>query len=187
MDLEKIVIIGSSGAGKTTFAMALGLILKMKVFHLDRLFWQRGWKRKTWHKRKEILEKAVFGEVQWIVDGNYLGSYELHLEASDTIIFLDLSPLLCLSHIIKRHFMVEIPRNDIPEGCVDKLTLRRLLKVMIFPLYGRKTIEQTLANYSSSKCIIRLCSKKEIKDFLAQQKYMTHHSSAWRSKNILSH
>ena len=44
--MEKIVIIGSPGAGKSTFARKLGSILKIKVVHLDRVFWQPGWKEK---------------------------------------------------------------------------------------------------------------------------------------------
>ena len=33
--MEKIAIIGSPGAGKTTFAINLRKILDIKVFHLD--------------------------------------------------------------------------------------------------------------------------------------------------------
>ena len=45
--MEKIVIIGSPGAGKTDFALQLGKICKIKVLHLDRLFWERGWEKKA--------------------------------------------------------------------------------------------------------------------------------------------
>lgn len=166
--LEKIVIIGSSGAGKTTFAKILGSILGMQVFHLDRLFWQNCWQRKNGDKRKETLETLVFKETCWIIDGNYLGPSPLHLEASDTIIFLDLPPLQCLWRLVKRHTL-HIPRDDIPEGCVDRLTLLRVLKVSLFPLLGRKTIKQTLRTYADKKCI-RLRSTKEVNEFLEKQK-----------------
>src|SRR5260221_13717615 len=120
--MDKIVIIGSSGASKTTLARELGSILKIKVYHMDRFFWQRGWKEKTRDTRIDILQGLV-REKRWIIEGTYLSSSEPRLEAADTIIFLDFSPLLCLYRIIKRHRVSHgCPRRDIPEGCTDKLT-----------------------------------------------------------------
>ena len=85
--MKKIVIIGSSGAGKSTLARELGSILKIKVFHLDRFFWQRCWKRETSDTRIDILQDFV-REKQWIIEGSYLSSSELHLHEADTIIFV---------------------------------------------------------------------------------------------------
>ena len=121
--MEKIVILGSSGAGKTTLARELSRMLNIKVYHLDRLFWQRGWKGKAGGKRIDILQNLV-REKQWIIDGNYLSASPLHLNAADTIIFLDTSPLCCLWRLIKRHREYRRrSRRDIPDGCTDKLTL----------------------------------------------------------------
>jgi adenylate kinase family enzyme len=167
--MERIVIIGSSGAGKSTLAKKLGPILKIKVFHLDRFFWRRRWKRETSDTRIDILQDFV-REKRWIIEGSYLSSSELRLNAADTIIFLDTPPLLCLQRIMKRHREYHgRSRRDIPEGCTDKLTLLHMLKVLTFPLYGRRKIKKKLRNYKS-KQIIRLRSGKEVEGFLAQQK-----------------
>ena len=167
--MKKIVIIGSSGAGKSTLARELGSILKMKVFHLDRYFWQRGWRVKTRDTRIDILQEIV-REKQWIIEGSYLSSSELHLHEADTIIFLDIPPLLCLWRLTKRHLAYRRrSRRDIPEGSTDKLTMSHILKVVTFPLEDRRTIKQKLRNYKS-KQIIWLRSRKEVEDFLAQQK-----------------
>ena len=167
--MEKIVIVGPPGAGKSTLAKELGSILKMKVFHLDRIFWQRGWKEKPRDTRIDIMQNLV-QEKRWIIEGTYLHISELHLKAADTIIFLDTSPLCCLWRLMMRHREYRRrSRRDIPEGCTDKLTRLRMLKVLTFPLHGRRKIKQTLLNYNS-KQIHRLRSGKEVKDFLAQQK-----------------
>ena len=166
--MEKIVIIGPSGAGKTTLARELGFLLKIKVFHLDRLFWLRGWKRKTRDTRTDILQNLVLRDKRWIIEGTYLNSSKQHLNIADTIIFLDISPLLCFQRLIKRHReYYRRSRRDIPEGCTDKLTLLRILKVLIFPLRGRRTIIRKLRNYNS-KQIIWLHSAKEVEDFLVR-------------------
>src|SRR2546421_9380760 len=137
--MEKVVIIGSAGAGKSNIARKLGSKLNIKVVHLDRVFWQRGWKEKPRGTRIDILQDLV-REKRWIIEGTYLSSSQARLNAADTIIFLDIPPLLCLWRIIKRHLEYHkllclwriikrhleyqrSSRRDIPEGCTDKLTL----------------------------------------------------------------
>jgi len=41
--MKKILVIGSGGAGKSTFAKRLGELLSIEVIHLDALYWQPGW------------------------------------------------------------------------------------------------------------------------------------------------
>ena len=136
-------------------------------FHLDRFFWQRGWKVKARDTRIDILQEIV-REKQWIIEGTYLSSSELHLNAADTIIFLDIPPLLCLWRLTKRHCeYYGCSRRDIPEGCTDRLTRLLILRVLTFPLQDRRTIKQKLRSYKP-KQIIQLHSGKEVKDFLAQ-------------------
>lgn len=40
---QRIAIIGSGGAGKSTLARALGGGLGLPVYHLDASFWRPGW------------------------------------------------------------------------------------------------------------------------------------------------
>jgi adenylate kinase family enzyme len=68
---ERIVIIGSAGAGKSTLAQKLGSVLNIEVIHLDRYFWQPKWKEKPRDTRIEILQELV-QEERWIIEGTYL-------------------------------------------------------------------------------------------------------------------
>lgn len=165
--MKKIVIIGSSGAGKSTFARLLGSLLSInRVVHLDRVFWKRGWKEKPRDARVDILQRLV-GEQQWIIEGSYLSSSDSRLEAADTIIFLDMFPLLCLWRIILRHSKYrKRPRRDIPDGCTDRISPLLLLKVLTFPFLGRRELEKKLRTFSH-KTVIRLRSRKEVEGFLA--------------------
>ena len=180
--MEKVVIIGSPGAGKTTLAKKLGTMQKNKVYHLDRFFWQHDWEKKDRDERLDTLQKLV-RERHWIIEGTYLNSSTIHLKAADTIIFLDISPFLCLQRIIKRHReYYRFTRRDIPEGCTDRLTLFRMLKVLIFPLRERRKLENNLRIYESSeyetKRVIRLHSDKEVNAFLEQQNVLHEGTSA---------
>ena len=79
--MRKILVIGSGGAGKSTFAKRLGTHLKIKVIHLDALYWKPGWvetPKAEWLKRVEELLK----EGSWIMDGNYSGTLDARTRLS---------------------------------------------------------------------------------------------------------
>src|SRR6266516_3247235 len=166
--MKKIVIVGSPGAGKSTLACQLGKLLNTEVFHLDRYFWQSGWREKSRDARIKILKDLV-QEEHWIIEGTYLSSSEPRLIAADTVIFLDISPLLCLQRIERRHNKYKgQSRPDLPDGCSDNFNLICILKVLAFPVRGRRALKQKLRKYTSNQ-IFWLRSDKDVEDFLAQQ------------------
>ena len=84
--MRKISIIGSGGAGKSTFAKRLSSILEVPVYHLDSMFWKPGWvetEREEWAD----LQRSVCEKSEWILDGNYGGTIDVRLRTSDTVIF----------------------------------------------------------------------------------------------------
>ena len=82
---------------------------------------------------------------------------------------------MCLQRIFKRHHEYRgFSRRDIPEGCKDKPNLVRILKVLVFPVRGKRTLKQKLPYYKSmSKEIIWLHSTDEVEAFLAQLESQT--------------
>jgi adenylate kinase family enzyme len=165
---DKIDIIGSFGAGKTTLALQLGETLGIPVFHLDRFFWLPGWKAKPENVRIKILEELVQQE-QWIIEGAYLRISKPRLNTADTIIFLDIPDYLCLIRTFLRYFKDrEQFCPDLPDRCSRNLTPRRILKVVAFRIRHHKELSQKMRKYESSKNIIWLRSPKEVKNFLAK-------------------
>lgn len=69
--MERIMIIGCGGAGKSTLARQLGKITGFPVVHLDQIFWSPG----NWnHLEIEEFDARLTAEVEkekWILDGNY--------------------------------------------------------------------------------------------------------------------
>jgi adenylate kinase family enzyme len=119
--MKKAIIVGSAGAGKSTFAKRLGKITGLEVIHLDALFWHEGWvptEREEWIRVQEgLLQKE-----QWILDGNYGGTIEMRIEASDSIFFLHYSTVRCLYGALKRRVMNHgRTRPDMAEGCPEQL------------------------------------------------------------------
>ena len=119
--MERILIIGCPGAGKTTLARKMEERLGLSVVHLDNIFWSPG----NWvHLEKQDFDKALLAELEkprWIIEGNYNRTLPLRLQYCDTVIWLDFSRYVCMGGWIKR--MITNwgkVRSDMAPGCVER-------------------------------------------------------------------
>jgi adenylate kinase family enzyme len=74
--MKRVLVIGSSGAGKSTFSRRLGEITGIKVIHLDKLHWRAGWVEPSKIEWRKTVEDNLKKEA-WIMDGNYSGTLAL--------------------------------------------------------------------------------------------------------------
>ena len=168
--MKKIAIIGSSGAGKSHLARAIGEILNLEVIHLDKEFWQPGWNempKDEWGSRVEWL----VARDAWIIDGNFGGTMEIRIAAADMIIFLDLPRSLCVWRTLKRVATYrQGTRPDMAEGCHEKLDLKFLKWIWDFPSQTRPRILERLNRAEKEKTIVRLRNQIEVSKFLEDLK-----------------
>ena len=163
--MKRVVIIGSGGAGKSTLARVLQQKLGLPLIHLDAVFWQPGWVETERNAWLEWQQNAVKADT-WIMDGNYGGSMDVRLEAADTIIFLDLPPLLCAYRALKRWLQYRgRVRPDIAEGCPETMELSFLKWILEYRRTKRPGILEKLSKLEH-KTVIRLRSSAQVKDFL---------------------
>ena len=70
---RRILVVGSGGAGKSTFARRLGELTGLPVVHLDRHFWRAGWKATPTDEWNTTVAQLA-ATPEWIMDGNFGGS-----------------------------------------------------------------------------------------------------------------
>jgi len=163
------LVIGSGGAGKSTVATRLGQLLDIEVKHLDRFYWQPGWTEPSQEDWLKTVTELIGGD-SWIIDGNYGGTLELRLKHCDTIVFLDMSRLLCLWRIVKRRLLYRKQvRPDMAEGCREKLDFEFISWIWNYSRRTRPKIVRLLEEHSSSKQVVWLRSDAEVERFLASQ------------------
>lgn len=91
---KRIIVIGSSNAGKSTLGIRLAKHLQAPFIELDALFWEPGWVAATDEVFRERVRRAIESD-SWVMAGNYSRQRDISWPLADTIVWLDLSlPIL---------------------------------------------------------------------------------------------
>lgn len=108
--MNKVIVIGCPGAGKSTFSRALHKLTDLPLYHLDLLYWNSD---KTTVRKEVFIERLqdVIALDKWIIDGNYGSSMEMRIKECDTVFFLDFPVEVCIDGIQQRQGK---PRPDMP-------------------------------------------------------------------------
>jgi len=166
--MQKISIIGSGGAGKSTLAKRLGELLDLPVYHLDALYWKPGWvetEKAVWAEK----QKELCGENSWIIDGNYGSTMDIRLNASDTIIFLDVNRFVCLFRMVKRTIKhLGRHRPDMGRGCKERFDLDFARWIYHYPNSKKPEIVEKLANLETDTQIHVLKNQRDLNEFISR-------------------
>ncbi|GLY37006.1 topology modulation protein [Amycolatopsis sp. NBRC 101858] len=101
--MERVLVLGCGGSGKSVFARRLGARTGLPVVELDSVFWQpgpAGLARAEW----VVRQRELVASPQWILDGD-LGPYdvlEVRAAVADTAVLLNLSPARCVWRAVRR-------------------------------------------------------------------------------------
>ena len=108
--MNKAIIIGCPGSGKTTFAEKLQKCTGLPLYYLDAI-WHKP--DKTHIPREEFDQRIteIFSEEKWIIDGNYKRTIEMRIKECDTVFLFDLPTEVCLQGVTER---IGKERYDLP-------------------------------------------------------------------------
>ena len=166
--VRRVAVIGCPGAGKSTFARRLGVVLGIEVVHLDRLYWHPGWVRTPAEQWAQIQAAALQAD-RWIVDGNYAATLHLRVTAADTVIFLDFPRAVCLWRSLLRVARSRrTTRPDMADGCRERVNLEFLRFIWSFRRAKRPGMVRRLREVQGDKHVVYLRSSGEADAFLAR-------------------
>lgn len=162
--MERVAVVGSGGAGKSTFARGLGRATGLPVIHLDEYYWHPGWvesPRDVWRG----VQAAMVARDRWIIEGNYRNTYDIRFDRADTVVVLAPPRRVCVYRALKRvaknwHKPTQAP------GCPEHFDWSFLVWLWRFPHHARPLLDDTLARYSGRFTLVELTNQRDVRRFL---------------------
>ena len=165
--MRRVLIIGSSGAGKSTFARRLSALTGLPVIHLDAHYWQAGW-RETPKDEWKLRIADLLRRDAWIMDGNYSATLPERVAAADTVILLELSRVRCLFRVFVRSLRYRgRAREDLHPGCPEQFPELQFIRwIWSYPRRSLPRVREILRTHASGRTIVTLRSPAEIERYL---------------------
>ena len=163
--MQRIIVIGCPGSGKTTFAIKLRDKIGLSLYHLDAI-WHKSDRTHISREEFDLRLGEILSRDSWIIDGNYSRTLERRMAACDTVFLFDLPVEACLAGAKSR---IGTKRPDMP--WVDtELDPALAAEIERFEKENLPAIYTLLDKYNSGRRIVIFKSREAADAFVASFK-----------------
>jgi adenylate kinase family enzyme len=115
----RVVVGGTSGSGKSTFAARLAGAAGLAHIEMDLLNWGPGWFDRNTHDRDDFRARvdAATAAPAWTISGNYSSVRDLVWGRATHVVWLDLPKHVVMRQVIGRSFPRAFSGKDVFPGC----------------------------------------------------------------------
>lgn len=117
---KRVIVVGTSGSGKSTFATALAARLGVPHVELDALHWLPNWVERDATEFRSLVAKATEGD-RWVVDGNYSVVRDVVWTKATDIVWLNFSRSTVFSRILRRTLRRALTGEELWAGNTESL------------------------------------------------------------------
>ena len=138
--MQRVVVVGTSGSGKTTVAAKIAEELDLLHIELDSIHWLPNWTELPDEDfRTQVAEKITVDG--WVADGNYKPVRDLLWRRADTLVWLDLPFRVVFWRVVKRTIGRIWTGEELWNGNKEKLSSligRYAMPVWVIRTYWRR-------------------------------------------------
>ena len=165
MDGVRIVIVGTSGSGKTTVARQAAQRLGVTPVELDSIRHRENWYELPDGEFRESIAGIVAGD-RWVIDGNYSFTWDITMPRATQVVWLDLPRSVVMTQVIWRSLCRAALRLELWNG--NRETFSSWLRAD-HPIRWAWATHHDRQNKFAQKMTsnwIRLRSRREIRQWL---------------------
>jgi adenylate kinase family enzyme len=109
---KRIIVVGTTGAGKTTLARELAQRLGYPHIELDAMYWGPNWTPAPTDIFRAQVARALSAEA-WVADGNYRKARDVIWARADTLVWLDYALPVIMWQLLRRAVKRIVTREEL--------------------------------------------------------------------------
>jgi adenylate kinase family enzyme len=165
---DRVLVIGCSGGGKTTFSQNIAHAFGLEFQSLDRdVRWLPGWKERDRNEQRALIaELAQRG--RWVMDGSGASSFDIRLPYTDLVLWVRVPRHVALLGLARRvaRFYGSV-RPAMASGCPERLPDRDFLSyIWNFEKKYAPIFIDIIDKYGPDIPVAELRSHREMTDLL---------------------
>lgn len=134
---RRIVVVGTTGSGKTTVAREIAQLLAAPHIELDALNWEPDWTSAPTDIFRERIAEALKGDA-WVLDGNYSVSRDITWPRAEAVVWLDHPLRVIMWRLVIRTFRRVFTREELWNGNRERFKAQFFSRDSLF-LWALKT------------------------------------------------
>lgn len=125
---SRIMVVGSSGGGKSTLSRKLAERFGLINISMDKeFFWLPNWVAREREEQREMIADAIQQD-RWVMDGSNPSSFDLRMPRADIVVWVRINRMTCIVSVVTRVLKsYGKTRVDMAPGCVEQLPDREFL------------------------------------------------------------
>jgi adenylate kinase family enzyme len=168
--MRRVLVMGCSGAGKSTFARKLAAKLGLPFVSIDQVHWLPGWVEPEPAQFTAKMTREA-EQPTWVMDGNYMrhGAGALRRARADTVFWFDLPRWICMVSVVWRSVAgYGVVRPEMAPGCPEKFDLVFYRYVWTYHALQRPKLAAYLAELRPDQRLVTFTTRAQADDFLAR-------------------
>jgi adenylate kinase family enzyme len=166
--MRRVTIVGGTGAGKSTLALALGQVLGLEVVHLDLVFLTNE-RTETARTARDTALSEVLERPAFLLEGGYRWTFARRIARCDTVIWLDIPPHRRLANMMRRKWSRGVPLGQHPDPSEARRKVAKLqspVRLVWDQWRDAALLEPVVRNPRPGLRVIRLRSRTAAQEFL---------------------
>ncbi|MBV8838776.1 MAG: DNA topology modulation protein [Alphaproteobacteria bacterium] len=168
--MQRVLVMGCSGSGKSTFARKLADRCGLPFVSIDQLFWQPGWREPDRNAFIATMTREA-EKPAWVIDGNYTSrsAAELRRARADTIFWFDLPRWVCMVGVLRRSLLgYGVVRPEMAPGCPEQFDLTFYRYVWSYRELQRPKLLAYFAELRGDQTLVTFTTRAQAGAFLAR-------------------
>ncbi len=126
----RVVVVGSSGSGKSTFGRQLAAAIGAPALELDAINWQPGWVDLSNRDPEEFVRRVAKAAAAdaWVMDGNYSKARHVLWPRATAFVWMDPERPQVMRQVIWRSFSRAVTKRELWPGSGNKELFRKWIE-----------------------------------------------------------